>query len=443
MLIEFKVSNFKSFLEEQTLSLVASNYEKELSEHLIAPELPGMKKAKLLRGAAIYGANASGKSNLIQALDYLKRRVLYSIRFSSRDPEGEPSTGVTPFKLIPEDLRPEGSEFKLAFILDGIRFEFLLSLSPLRVLRERLAAFPKGREQVWYDREFDESTKTDRWTHLGEHAALNSPLESRTRPDALFLSVAYEFNHFALTPVQEWFRTITVIGEAFLSLNRFMPSRRASATHSHRRAIEACMQDDAHKMRVLRLLKSADLGVSDLTVKQTLVPYPVAYRLAQPASPTEPVPQVRELLELSLTHSGHEDFEAALDWETEESLGTKQLYALLGPWLETLDCGGVILVDEVESSLHPILVRELLKMFLHRGESEAPAQIIFTTHNPLLLDQTLLRRDQVWFTEKDSRGMTHLYPLSDYSPRKDESLPRGYMAGRYGAIPSIPDGFAK
>jgi len=123
-----------------------------------------------------------------------------------------------------------------------------------------------------------------------------------------------------------------------------------------------------------------------------------------------------------------------------ESAGTHRLFALAGPWLDILENGYTVCIDELETSMHPLMVIALLRLLFCEKNNPKGAQIIFTTHNPLLLDSTLIRRDQVWFSDKDDCGISHLYPLSDYTPRKGESLVRGYLAGRYGAVPFIPKG---
>ena len=140
-----------------------------------------------------------------------------------------------------------------------------------------------------------------------------------------------------------------------------------------------------------------------------------------------------------LTHRSQAGTEVALPWDR-ESTGTHRFFALVGPWLDILEKGITVCIDELETSLHPLLVRELLRLLFSSKENASGAQLLFTTHNPLLLDATLLRRDQVWFTDKDDQGEGHLYPLTDYQPRKEESLVRGYLSGRYGAVPFLPDG---
>jgi hypothetical protein len=143
--------------------------------------------------------------------------------------------------------------------------------------------------------------------------------------------------------------------------------------------------------------------------------------------------------EPELLHAAPAGRALPLSWGR-ESHGTHRLFALVGPLLEHLRAGRTLCVDELETSMHPLMVRELLRLFFGAGENSANAQIIFTTHNPLLLDPTLVRRDQVWFTDKDEEGRSHLYPLTDYDPRVGESLVRGYLAGRYGGVPFVPEG---
>ena len=145
-------------------------------------------------------------------------------------------------------------------------------------------------------------------------------------------------------------------------------------------------------------------------------------------------------VEINLTHKADGMEPVALDFDDEESAGTRRFFSLIGPWTDILDNGHTVFVDEIETSLHPVLVKELLKLLLCSKNNPKGAQVVFTTHNPVLLDGALMRRDQIWFTEKSPAGATHLYPLTDYQPRKDEALAKGYLAGRYGAIPFMPEG---
>jgi hypothetical protein len=191
---------------------------------------------------------------------------------------------------------------------------------------------------------------------------------------------------------------------------------------------------------ILELLRHADLGVTGAGVVERPPPTRELQRIAAGLGPEFRDRLTRERwTQAELTHRGSGEVEVALPWPS-ESAGTHRLFALAGPWLDILDNGYTVCVDELETSMHPLMARELLRLIFSKKENSKGAQILFTTHNPLLLDATLLRRDQVWFTEKDQQGEAHLYPLTDYSPRKGESLVRGYLSGRYGAVPFVPEG---
>ena len=152
--------------------------------------------------------------------------------------------------------------------------------------------------------------------------------------------------------------------------------------------------------------------------------------------PTDFSPE--SLWRVSFQHEGEMGNSFGMDWQ-DESAGTRRFFSVLGPWLALIEQGQILCIDEIETSLHPILVEELLRL-LFKTNAQVRPQLLFTTHNPLLLDMTLLRRDQVWFADKNREGESFLYPLTDYKPRADESLVRGYLSGRYGAVPFIPHG---
>jgi hypothetical protein len=192
--------------------------------------------------------------------------------------------------------------------------------------------------------------------------------------------------------------------------------------------------------RIVDLLRHADLGVTGARV---IDKRPADEEVEKFGADLPPDMRERMLkdrwLQPELAHRGSNTADLPLPWDT-ESAGTHRLFALVGPWLDILAHGYTVCADELETSMHPIMVCELLKLFFSAEHNPNGAQILFTTHNPLLLDPTLLRRDQVWFTDKKDTGESFLYPLTDYQPRKGESLVRGYMSGRYGAVPFVPAG---
>lgn len=427
MLIEFKTANFRSIREEQTFSLVASNADKELPDCVIDQPLPGLAGVRFLKGAAIYGANASGKSNLIEAIHFLERFVRNS---ATKLHPGDP-TGTEPFKLD-LDSANKPSEFEVTFVTEGTRFVYGVSLTRTRVTEEVLFAYPKGLPQCWFHRTYNAEQGVYEWAKPSTSFKQDKSLQDKTRENSLFLSVGPQFNHEQLTTVFNWFKTelrfITLDADAFL----------------HPGFTAEMLANPEKKTRILNLLKSADFGVTDATTEEREMNLDELKEKIPPAILAEIMASGSNAkarrTEINLIHQADNTNPVAMDFDDEESAGTRRFFSLSGPWLDILDNGYTVFVDEIETSLHPVLVRELLKILFCGRNNPKGAQVIFTTHNPVLLDNTLIRRDQVWFTEKTPEGATHLYPLTDYKPRKDEALAKGYLAGRYGAIPFLPEG---
>ncbi len=414
MLIEFKVANFRSIREMQSLSLVADNIDKDMTSALLDRPLPGLSGLKYLKGAAIYGANASGKSNLIEAINFLAEFV----KKSATKLEPGDSTGTEPFKLNHASLL-NASEFEITFVTQEIRFVFGVVLTPQRVLEEYLVAYPKGSPQKWYHRTFNESENSYTWATPSTRFKDDKSLRDKTRENNLFLSVGPQWNHPQLSIAFDWFKSSLKV----LHLNA------DNRVNSHFTA-QLIKNNPAYYQLVLHLLRNADIGVVDANIKEISTD-----NVSQNVSPS-----LVQKLEIKLLHKAEGVESMSLNFDTEESAGTQRFFSLIGPWLEILSNGYTVFVDELETSLHPILVRELLKLLFNSTTNPKGAQVIFSTHNTVLLDSSLLRRDQVWFTEKTPEGATHLYPLTAYQPRKDEALAKGYLAGRYGAIPYLPNG---
>ena len=425
MILQFSVSNFRTFRERQTLNLAANNHDKSLPENGIITDLPGLTGKRWIKGVALYGANASGKTTLLTALARLADLVKNSAK--TVDPKA-PILQVEPFALAPGQAE-KPTAFAVSLVAEGVRYEYRVAATRERVWHESLRAFPKIKEQLWFSREWSPATGNYTWSPERPAGFQRDPkLEGYTLSNMLFLSKAVANANTELEPVFRWFSE---------RLKFLDPSVRDPLGSGHTlKQIE--MQTPLHA-RIVNLLRQADLGVIGArTLEQRLTDDELKMIAHMPAEAQERFRQQR-WLRPELTHRGSGPVEFPLPWEA-ESLGTKGLFALAGPWLDILDRGLTVCVDELETSLHPLMVRELLRLFFSATENPKGAQIIFTTHNPLLLDPTLLRRDQVWFTEKDAEGAAHLYPLTDYQPRKGESLVRGYLSGRYGAIPFVPAG---
>jgi AAA15 family ATPase/GTPase len=428
MLIQFSVSNYRCFRGLQTLNLTASS-DKDLPENCMKLDLPGLKGKSWLKGVGIYGANASGKSTVLNALRGLRGLVLSSARVTDAM---EPVKHIEPFSLDPDEPGVP-TAFGVVFLSEGVRYEYRVAATREMIWHESLRAFPSAYEQVWFSRDWDPQTSSYLWTPERPTGFRRDPqLEGYTLRNMLFLSKAVANNRMDLEPIYRWFKEHL----RFLDLG-------AQKRISHEVTLEFLEDEDAtYAKRIVELLRHADIGVRSAGSVETV---PLKSILEQKQYVRSVPGNIRAELEKQkffspeLKHQGSGSSEIALPWNR-ESDGTQRLFALAGPWLEILDNGLIAFVDELETSMHPLMVRELLRLFMSPKTNSKGAQLIFTTHNPLLLDTTLIRRDQVWFTDKDEEGAAHLYPLTDYSPRKGESLVRGYLSGRYGAIPFIPEG---
>ncbi|WP_340123421.1 ATP-binding protein [Methylobacter svalbardensis] len=428
MLIEFKVANFRSIREVQTLSLVADNIDKDMTSALVDRQLPGLSGVKFLKGAAIYGANASGKSNIIEAISFLAEFV----KRSATKLEPGDATGTEPFKLD-QTSSSKPSEFEITFFAEDIRFVFGVVVTPQRVLEEYLVAYPKGSPQKWYHRTFIEADNRYAWASPSTRFKDDKSLRDKTRENNLFLSVGPQWNHPQLSIAFDWFRKKLKI----LHLNA------GSFLHNGFTA-NLIKENPEYHERILNLLRSADIGVMEANIQEKEVSVDDLKKSLPPSLlerlEKDEVLKAGKRFEINLLHKADGIEPVSLDFDDEESAGTRRFFALIGPWLDILDNGYTVFVDELETSLHPILVKELLKLLFCNNNNPNGAQVIFSTHNTVLLDSALLRRDQIWFTEKTPTGTTNLYPLTDYQPRKDEALAKGYLAGRYGAIPYLYNG---
>ena len=421
MLIEFSVANYRSILARQTLNMAASSYFKEYEALNTFLPVADDGLPRLLRSTVLYGPNASGKSTLIQALRFVKSQVLNSQRESQA---GDPIDTV-PFKLT-AGSRAADSEFEVTFVEQGVRYEFGFRCNRERFTEEWLIAYPHGRAQKWFHRVFNAVTGKDsyKFTTLFLGGRQRQLWAAQTRPNALFFSAAIQLNNEQLKPAFEWFQhRLRMLDSA----GGFTPDF----------TMQRCFKDE-HRKLVVEFMNSADLSIADIQLKETA--------FSVDALPKEMPVLIKAEFEKSLagkkmleTRFLHRDVETAEMVEfaaAEESDGTRALFAFAGPWLDVIENEGVLVVDELDTSLHPLLVHHLVKRLHHAGTN---AQLIFTTHDTTLLSQKLLRRDQVWFMEKDSQSATKLYPLSEFSPRDNEAVERGYLNGRYGGIPFLKE----
>ena len=413
MLIEFSVANFKSIKDEVRLSLVAGPGKEHRETHVMTPELnEGVRSIPLLRSAAIYGANAAGKTNLLQAFQAMRHMVARSSGALGELP-------VMPFRFDP-DCEPRPTTFEVMCFAEGVRYQYGFSTTRTAVTGEWLYAWPRGRAQLWFERQCvrtdDDSFK------FGDRLSGDREVWRRaTRPDALFLSTAVALNSIQLRPVFDWFTGNLHVAGVGGWANVF--------------SLEYCR--DGRKAELLEFLRTADLAISGLrVVEQELAPEMISDDMS-PVLKEEMMKKLigAKVVDLRLMHDTKDGQPVELKLD-EESDGTQKVFALAGPWLDTLENGHVIIFDELHDNLHPSLVRFLVERFHDPDVNAKGAQLVFSTHDTSILNQDVFRRDQIWFCERNARQETELFPLSDFRPRKGiENLERSYLAGRYGAVP--------
>lgn len=414
MLVEFRVKNFRSLRDEQVLSLVASTDKTLLDTHALGT---GLKAAPhLLKSAVVYGANASGKSNLIKALQFMRGVVQESATLQP----GQTFDRLQPFKLDAAS-GSQPTEFEVTFILDGVRYQYGFAMTSQRIVSEHLLVYKAFKPQRWFERHFDTESGKDGYDFGSGLKGAKNLWEGATRPNALFLSMAVQLNSDALRPVFDWFTNRLVI---FNEQSPLLPQFSVQM-----------LKHEAQRKAICEFLRAADISIADIEVatkqaKVHTIHFDLATGKREETANEQPVEEIKFH---HVTEHGKAVFDLA-----DESGGTRNLLFLTGPILDILNKGLTLVVDELDTSLHTLLVQALVRLF-HRPEVNAGgAQLIFTTHDTSLLDAYgLFRRDQIWFVEKRPDQSSSLYPLLDFSPRKNEALERGYLQGRYGALPFL------
>jgi AAA15 family ATPase/GTPase len=420
MLIEFTVGNFRSFQEPETFSMVAANLTSADPKLDTENVIPVGKDLSLLTSAAIYGRNSSGKSNLAAALRFMRQFVLSS----SRDSQATDAIPTEPFRLSTE-TRDQPSFFEIVFLVEGKRYRYGFEVDTQRVVSEWLFTVPTIREALLFQREGNEFQVTSRFKE-------GRGLQERTRANALFLSVIAQFNGETGAAVIEWMKQLSIFGA---------DNWRQTYTAYN------LIADKPYKDRIIDLLKRFDLDILDVVVDPNL-------RARQPNYIGQDLTDEgnRDLYPFLLAHQNsmkttHGVYDAqhnkisveSFDLDAQESEGTKRLFAMAGPLVDSLDLGKTLFIDEIDIKLHPLITRAIISLFNSKETNPKGAQLIFATHDANLLDNTLLRRDQIWFMEKDRYGASHLVSLAEYRIRKEADFEKNYLQGRYGGVPSLGD----
>lgn len=417
MLLEFTVGNFLSFKEPVTLSLEAAGIS-EYPENVFEAG-----RYRLLKSAVVYGANASGKSNLIEAMYAMRDIVLSTASMASTD-----AINVTPF-LLSTETRTKASHFEILILLDGIRYRYGFEATSERVQAEWLFSAKAEKEKPLFIREGNA-------IEVSRNFREGKDLEERTRENALFLGVVDQFNGATAKRIMKWFDLWMII---------------SGVHHYDYRRATFQLFNIAHYQPVIKdFLRQLDLGFSDVKVLEEKVQLPGLSALPNEArenlgaiygiKPRKYFKTVHEVFDEGGGEAGRIEF----DLDHQESAGTRKVFDLLGLVFSALGLGGILVVDELDSKLHPLLTKSLVLLFNSQENNPNNAQLIFATHDTNLLSQGNFRRDQIYFVEKDRQGATDLYSLLEYKEdgetiRKDRSFEKDYIQGRYGAIPYLGD----
>lgn len=424
MLIQFSIQNFKTFKEKATLSFIASNYDKtSMEEDNVLYE--SAFDLRILKSAVVYGANASGKSKLTEAMRFMQRFMLSSLN----DSQIVEQINVQPF-LLSTDTEKKGSEFEIIFLYNGVIYRYGFEVDHKKVLAEWLYVRPKTKEiQLFYrDQEsFDIHPRS-----FSKGARLVK--EGLIRENALFLSVCAQFNETYSISILEWINELTVLNDWQRFNHQMFTVQLAKASEQNKKVI-------------LDLFRAADLGIEDILFKSTewIAVNPLigeeAYRAiddiklgGQPYF--SPIYTRHFKYDINNKKVGQVDFTLTVD----ESSGTQKFFALTGFLLAALNNGSVLMLDELDTQMHPNLVASIVSIFNSKSGNPLNSQLVFTAHDTNLLNTDLFRRDQIWFTEKDKYGASTLYSLADFKSeevRKGESFEENYIRGKYGAVPYL------
>ncbi len=426
MILELKIRNFLSFKDEVTFSFEATS-DNTLDEYYVAEPVPGVRILKL---AMVYGANASGKSNLLHAFDFIGDFVRHIPK------EFDNSTQFIPFKFdITNDM--PGS-FELIFYIDELKYRYQLELDRVKVLKETLFYYPGTQPAVIFDRHFDETKQVSivsfgPKTKISEQAA--EVIQLKTLKN-MSVFAAFSQVNLALPELKrsfDWFKDkFHEIIDPYTSLTAFSDKQIKS--------------NERLKKQALEFIKEADFNISNVSVEDEIqkIPDEMLKMFEFGPFPDEEKAQIikekaihieRTIFEHRIVKNGQEEFHKLP--ESLESKGTMRYYGLSAPFFNTIENNSFLPIDEIGTALHPLLVIHFLKEFLKKSKQ---AQLLFTTHNlSLLLEKELLRKDAIWFTEKSENGTTSIFSLADFNFRKELSFYNAYKQGKFGAIPILED----
>ena len=420
MLLEFTVENYRSIYEKKTLTLEADMALKECCES----NRFEYNKYNLLRTISIYGANSSGKSNIISAMQKMSTCVLSSIRLNDND-----ELDFDPFLLIENNSKP--TMFEVIFLKGNYCYRYGFRYNLNRIIDEWLfrKTTPRSKEQIMFVRNKDGIYVDD--SNFSEGVGY----EEKTNDNRLFMSLCQQLGGQISRDVINWFQSEfnVISGLNNNDYNSF------SKLLFHKK--------EEPSKEALEFFKKLKLGFNKIIthVEEPVIPHNVPTELR---ALFQKQLQGKKSIELDSVHNLYSNKGEIIgtinfSFEERESSGTNKLFDLSGPIFDTLYNGSILVIDELDAKMHPLISQYIIELFNKSETNPHNAQLIFTTHDTHLLSKKILRRDQVWFTEKDAKEQTDLYSLIDIilpdgtKPRNDANYEKNYIAGRYGAIPYI------
>jgi len=428
MLLEFTVGNYLSFKDKVTFSMVKAESDNNLSE-ICSFEPKPESKFRLLKTAALYGANSSGKSNFVKALKFTREFILNSVNTPFRF-YGDISIATTPFMLCSSTIK-EPSFFEIIFIENNVRYRYGFETDQKNVRSEWLFWSKENRETMLFEREGQSVEYNKRSFKEANDFVDPEKTIRKTRPESLFLSVLAQFDGDTSSEVINWFKKLYIISGINDSFYRDF-------------TINLLDKDAKFRTWALKILSKFDVSNVKIKEQENVISKYRNEKLPDRVSETvkeyleKPKTSVKKIVFFSHTFYGNDSKPTG---EIEfpmmiESAGTQKLFYFLGPLYETLHSGRALVVDELDSRFHPLLTTLIIELFSNKNNKKA--QIIFTSHDTSLLKKEIFRRDQIWFTEKDKYNSTQLYSLVEYKEyyaRKDASFAKDYLNGKYGAVP--------